>query len=135
MSPSTTRVVEQMLDHAAHGRWASLPQVLAPDFAIIEPASLPYGGRHDGVAGYVALMEQIGALFALTFEPGALHALSDDEVLLRMHVTFVARATGRSVRLPVLELLRVRRGRVERSEVFVSDTAALLSTLDVSPAG
>jgi len=57
------------------------------------------------------------------------HALDDATILLRMRVTFTARATGRSTHLPVLELLTVKDGRVTRSHVFVSDTAALLGTL------
>ena len=46
-----------------------------------------------------------------------------------MDVTFTARSTGNRAKLPVLELLEVAGGRVRRSEVFISDTAALLSTL------
>jgi ketosteroid isomerase-like protein len=129
---SATRVVEQMLDHAANARWERLPEVLTGDFVIVEPASLPYGGEHHGVDGYVALMHRITALFALEFEPDALHALDDSTVLLRMHVTFTGRATRRARRLPVLELLTTRGARVARSEVFVFDTAALLGLLPAS---
>jgi hypothetical protein len=46
-----------------------------------------------------------------------------------MHVTFTARTTGRSIHLQVLELFTITDGRVSRSQVFVSDTAALLRTL------
>jgi hypothetical protein len=42
-----------------------LPEVLTGDLVIVEPASLPYGGEHRGVHGYVALMRRIGALLAL----------------------------------------------------------------------
>jgi hypothetical protein len=49
-----------------------------------------------------------------------------------MVVTFTARATGRSVALPVVELLTLRAGRIARSEVFLQDTAALLATLPAS---
>ena len=129
---SATSVVERMLDHAANARWERLPEVLTEDFVIVEPASLPYGGEHHGVGGYVALLQRIGGLFALEFEPEALHALDDSTVLLRMHVTFTGRVTQRARRLPVLELLKTRGARVARSEVFVFDTAALLGLL---PAG
>jgi hypothetical protein len=61
--------------------------------------------------------------------PEGIHALDASTVLLRMHVTFTGRATDRVRRLPVLELLRTRGGRVARSEVFIFDTAALLSLL------
>jgi len=128
-SRSITGVVEQMFDHAANGRWDALRDVLDPSFEIIEADSLPYGGTHHGVEGYVALMQRIGELFDLEFAPDGVHALDDATILLRMRVTFTARATGRSTHLPVLELLTVKDGRVTRSHVFVSDTAALLGTL------
>src|SRR5436305_883500 len=123
-SPPISGVVEQMLDHATNGRWNGLHDVLDPNFEIIEPDSLPYGGTHRGVEAYVALLQKIGGLFDLQFAPDGLHALDDTTVLLRMHVTFTARATGRSSRLPVLELLTVEADRVTRSHVFIGDTAA-----------
>ncbi len=64
----TTSVVEQMLDHAANGRWDALQDLLDPEFEIVEPDSLPYGGVHRGVDGYVRLMKEIGELFNLDFE-------------------------------------------------------------------
>jgi hypothetical protein len=125
-----TGVVEQMLDHATNSRWHALRDVLDPDFEIIEPDSLPYGGKHRGVDAYISLLEQIGSLFDLQFARDGLYALDDRTVLLRMHVTFTARATGRSIRLLVLELLTIETARVSRSKVVISDTAALLSALD-----
>jgi ketosteroid isomerase-like protein len=122
-------VVEQMLDHAANARWSRLHEVLEDDFVILEPASLPYGGEHRGVHGYVALLRRIDELFALEFEPEDIRALDGSTVLLRMRVNFTSRASGRARRLRVLELLTTRGGRVARSEVFISDTAALLALL------
>lgn len=126
---TVTGVVEQMLYHAAHARWDALEDILDERFTILEPDSLPYGGSHPGVAGYVALMQRIDELFELVFEPEGIYALDNANVLLRMQVTFPARRTRRSVRLRVVELLEVCGGRVRRSEVFPADTAALLDTL------
>lgn len=129
MSLGSVRVVETMLDHAVHARWDQLHTVLAEDFVIVEPDSLPYGGSHHGVDGYRDLMQAIGARFELAFEPMGCHAVADDMVVLRMNVTFVARGSGRQVRLPVVELFTLRAGRIARSEVFLFDTAALLEIL------
>lgn len=130
MNPRTAvSVVEEFLDHATHARWGDLHPLLAEDFVIIEPQSLPYGGHHHGVDGYVALMDKIGALFELTFDPEGFHTLGGDLVVLRMNVTFTVRSSGRSLRLPVVEFLTVHMGRIVRSEVFLFDTAALLAIL------
>jgi hypothetical protein len=128
-STPNTSVVEQMLDHATYSRWHALRDVLDPDFEIIEPDSLPYGGKHRGVDAYISLLQQIGSLFDLQLAPDCLYELDDRTVLLRMHVTFTARATGHSIRLHVLELFTVQDARVSRSQVVISDTAALLGTL------
>lgn len=129
MSLASVSLVETMLDHAIHARWGPLHTVLAEDFAIVEPDSLPYGGSHHGVDGYRALMQAIGALFELTFETVGCHAVGDHMVVLRLNVRFASRSTGRQVRLPVVELFTLRAGRIARSEVFLFDTAALLATL------
>jgi ketosteroid isomerase-like protein len=130
MSDNSARgVVERMLDHASHARWDQLHDVLDEEFEIVEPESLPYGGTHRGVRGYVELMKDIGRLFELEFDVKRELQLDDASVLLQMDVTFMARTTGRSQRLPVIELLQVRAGRVTRSEIYISDTAALLRTL------
>ena len=70
-----TGVIEQMLDHAANGRWEALEDVLDDRFVIVEPDSLPNGGSHYGVGGYVALMQRIGELFELAFELQGVYAL------------------------------------------------------------
>ena len=93
---SVAGVVERMLDHAAHGRWDALPEVLDEHFEFVEPDSLPYGGTHHGVDGYVALMKEIGSLFELAFEPEGGRALDDRTAVLRMNVD-VHRTEHRSV--------------------------------------
>jgi ketosteroid isomerase-like protein len=128
-----TGVVERMLDHTANGRWRALEDVLDDQFEIVEPDSLPYGGTHHGLSGYRALIEQISTLFELAFEPPGLFALDEATVVVRMNVTFIARSTGRSLKLSVVEVLEVVRGRIRRSEVFLADTAAR-ATLAVHPA-
>jgi hypothetical protein len=75
-------VVEQMLGHAAHDRWDALGDLLDENFEIVEPYSLPYGGTHRRLDGYVALMRQIAELFELAFEPNGVCALDDHTVLL-----------------------------------------------------
>lgn len=74
-------------------------------------------------------MEQITTRFELAFEPPGLYALDETTVVVRMNVTFIARSTGRSLKLRVVEVLEVVRGHVRRSEVFLADTATLLATL------
>jgi ketosteroid isomerase-like protein len=50
--------------------------------------------------------------------------------VLRIVIRWSARATGRSVVLPMIDLLRFRDGKVIEVEAFLHDTKALLDTLD-----
>ena len=45
-----------------------------------------------------------------------------------MVVMFTARTTGRASAQPVIEVLKLRDGRIAGSEVFLKDIAALLAT-------
>jgi uncharacterized protein len=132
MAQEGVALVEQLLERVGRQRWDELPPLLSADYEISEPDSLPYGGTHRGADGYIALMQRIGELFDLRFDLDRLDAVDDETVVLRMHVTFTARATRRSVSLPVVELLTVRAGCIARSEVYLKDTAALLATLPAS---
>jgi ketosteroid isomerase-like protein len=126
----TLTLVEHLLECAGGRRWDELPSLLTTDYEIVEPDSLPWGGTHRGTDGYVALMQRIGRLFELRFELDQLRELDAETVVLTMMtVTFTARATGRTSRQPTIELLTIREGRIARSEVFLKDTAGLLTTL------
>lgn len=130
MAQHGVALVKQLLERVGQQRWDELPPLLSADYEIVEPESLPYGGTHSGVHSCVALLQRIGGLFELRFDLDRLQAVGEDTVLLRMVVSFTAHATGRSVALPVVELLTLRGGRIARSEVFLKDTAALLATLE-----
>jgi uncharacterized protein len=134
MTTAATSVVERMLGHAAAGDWDALHGLLDPGFVIVEPASLPWGGEHHGVEGYVALMQRIGTATGPAFDLHGVHELSDRCVLLRMSVCFTNPHSARTLTMPVLELLTVDDGRVTRSEVFLSDAAALLDLIAPTPA-
>lgn len=109
-----------MLDHAIHARWGPLHTVLAEDFVIVEPDSLPYGGSYHGVDGYRALMQAIGALFELTFEPVGCHAVGDHMVVLRLNVRFASRSTGLRFACPWSSCSRCGRDALRAARSFCS---------------
>lgn len=107
----------------------SAAEVLAPDLRIEQPASLPHGGWHDGLAGMAAM----GATFAEHWERTIGEADLRDWGAGAVQVTtqtWTAKATGRSATVDVVELFQVRDGLITEIRVFQQDTAALLATLD-----
>jgi uncharacterized protein len=103
--------------------------ILHDDFEIEQPASLPHGGRHLGMAG----MAEMGARFAEHWErtigPPVVHDGGDVVVQVTTQ-TWTSRATGRSATVDVVELISVADDRIRGIRVFQQDTALLLATLD-----
>jgi ketosteroid isomerase-like protein len=103
--------------------------VFDPEVAVIEPRSLPHGGQHRGLGEYRSLQERMRALWEQRIESAEYWQCADDRVALRIVIRWTARATGRSVVLPMIDLIRFRQGKIVEVEVFLQDTKALLDTL------
>lgn len=103
--------------------------VFDDEIVVIEPISLPHGGRHEGIEEYRALQSRMGELWEQHIESAEYWQCSEDRVVLRIVISWTARATGRSVALPMIDMLRFRDGRIVEVEVFLQDTKALLDTL------
>jgi ketosteroid isomerase-like protein len=100
------------------------------DVTIIEPGSLPHGGPHRGLKEFRALQEHMRALWDQRIESAEYWQSADDLVTLRIVIRWTARSTGRSVVLPMIDLMRFRDGKIFEVEAYVQDTKALLDTLD-----
>ena len=105
-------------------------EVFDDDVTVIEPTSLPHGGRHHGLAEFRELQGRMRSLWDQRIESAEYWQCADDRVVLRIVIRWTARATGRSVVLPMIDMLRFRDGKVIEVEVFLHDTKALLDTLD-----
>jgi uncharacterized protein len=103
--------------------------VFDPRLTVIEPVSLPHGGRHHGVDGYRALQANMRELWEQQIQSADYWQCADDRVALRLVIRWTARETGRSVVLPMIDLLRFQDGKIIEVEVFLQDTKALLDTL------
>ena len=105
-------------------------QVFADDVVLIEPASLPHGGRHEGLEAFDAVQAGMRALWEQRIEAAEYWPCGPDRVALRIVIRWTAHATGRSVVLPMIDLMTFRHGHIAEIEVFLHDTAALLETLE-----
>ncbi|WP_019926669.1 nuclear transport factor 2 family protein [Nocardia sp. BMG111209] len=123
---SATWHPDAMGDPATAQRWAEL---FDEDIVLIEPDSLPHGGRHQGLDGFRAAQAGMRELWEQRIESAEYWQCAPDRAVLRIVIRWTARATGRSVLLPMIDLIRVRDGRIVAVEAFVHDTAALLATL------
>jgi ketosteroid isomerase-like protein len=118
---------EAMSDPATAQRWEEL---FDSEVVLVEPDSLPHGGRHQGLDAFRSVQEAMRSLWDQRIEATDYWLCGDDRVCLRIVIRWTARSTGRSVVLPMIDLILIRDGRIAEVEAFVQDTAALLATLD-----
>lgn len=123
-------IVERFVSLALHQRFDRLAEVLDEEFVIVEPDSLPYGGQYKGPEGYARFFSALTAVFEITAFDIRMILSQDEHVVMQADVGFLARESGRTRTVPVLEILTLAGGKIVRSEVYPQDTAALLGLLD-----
>lgn len=103
-----------------------------PDIGVEQPASLPHGGRHEGLPGLAAMAAEFGRHWDRTIGEPRILGLGPT-VLQVTAQTWTAKETGRSATVDVVELITVTDGLVTEIRVFPQDTHLLLATLDTLP--
>lgn len=124
MDANGVRIVATMYDRLSDGDLDAIQDYVAPDARIIEAQGLPYSGTYTGPTG-------LSEIFAIIFAKATME-VSDrvieragDRVMATMNVTFVARATGRSVVTPVVELFTVVEDRVTELDIYYKDSGSV----------
>jgi uncharacterized protein len=116
----------------ATGDQEALGRVLHPDFEIEQPASLPHGGRHRGLAGMAAMGRAFAEHWDRTIDAPVVRDAGDVVIQVTTQ-RWTAKATGRSATVDVVELVSFADERIREIRVFQQDTHALLATLDPRP--
>ena len=114
------------------GDFAPIAATLDPECVLHQPTSLPYGGEWRGPAGFEAWMEAFGRQWAALEVSRPEFYPSGDVVVVRSHVHAKARATGQAIDWPLLQLFRIRDGKILELRPFHWDTAAMLPALGLS---
>jgi len=94
---------------------------VAPDVVADEPASMPYGGTYRGKDEFAELMRKMAATVEIRVAGFDLHE-SGDTVVARFDSTFVDRATGVDVVMPMVGLYSFTAGLISRTDMFYKDT-------------
>jgi ketosteroid isomerase-like protein len=126
---SNKAVIEQVLAAFARGDLEGVTKGFNSDSVARQAPSLPYGGEHHGHDEFIAMVMAIGATFELQTHSHAIYEACD-LVALRLDLTFTSRATGRSARVPAVELYSFRDNLISGVEIYYQDTKAVLDLLD-----
>lgn len=103
----------------------ALAPFFAPDVVLHQAEALPYGGTWHGHAGlerFFTAMSTTWAAFEMLEQQ--LYP-TGDAVVVHTDVRATARATGRELEFPILQMVRVAEGRITEVRPFYWDTAAI----------
>lgn len=99
-------------------------QLLHPENVIAEADGLPYGGSYHGHEGFIRLIKDVNRLFELSIDELRVRD-AGESIMVELTVTLTSRATGRTLTLPVIDLYRVRDGKVANVDVYYKDSRAI----------
>jgi ketosteroid isomerase-like protein len=123
-------LVKGFYEYLANGdRDGAYANVMAEDCVLHEAAALPYGGVYRGRALMKDVLVGIVSRFD-EFEVEIRNYLAGgDEVVVHLHLAGVGRKSRKPFAIPVMELWRIREGKVVELRPFLYDTAAMVEAL------
>ena len=115
---------------ASNGRdFSAIAAVLDPECVIYQPASLPYGGEWRRHAGFETWMRAFAQIWSALEVKDPETFSSGDFVFSNSHVSATVRATGQELDWPLLQVFKMRRGKILELLPFYWDTAKIVSAL------
>ncbi|MET0287494.1 MAG: nuclear transport factor 2 family protein [Polyangiales bacterium] len=122
-------IVEELASRFTAGNFDAAFELYHPKLRIVQPASLPHGGVHEGREGVRAMGATFAQFWTRTISAPQRSAC-EQGVLQVTTQTWTAKATGRSATVEVIELFSFAEGLIKEILVFQHDTYRLMATLD-----
>ena len=107
--------------------FSAIAETLDPDCIVRQPLSLPYGGVWTGHAGVEAWIREFSRQWTMLEVRDTKTFVQKEFIFSRSNVHAVARATGREVEWPLLQMFEFRGPKILELQPFYWDTAKLLS--------
>jgi len=124
-------VVKTFYDYLARGdRDGAYANMVAEDCVLYEADVLPYGGVYRGRELMKETLRDVVARFD-EFEFEIFNYLAGgDEVVVHLEIRGVGRESRKPFSVPIMELWRIRDGKVVELRPFLYDAAALAAALE-----
>jgi uncharacterized protein len=121
---------EEAYASSGRGNFAPIAATIHPDIVLYQPESPPYGGTWRGHAEFETWMKAFTAAWSVIRPRDPVFYQPDAETLIST-VTMEAqsRATGRTVQMPMCQVLKVKDGLPIEWRNFAWDTAQLNAVL------
>lgn len=129
MTDSKVAIVQRFSAAVREGDFDEMGRLLHDDFVAREAGGLPYSGDYHGLSGFRELLGKMND--AMTLDPGPFTSepLGESAVALRFSLTFIVRATGKSVTMNLIEVYTLRDEKILDLDVYYKDPAALTALL------
>ncbi len=107
-------IKERMVKAVLSGDWETAGTLLHPDFALHEPASLPFGGVYKGLEGFKEFSKIVRTFIKTESIETIRNYFTDDPdyILVEAATKGKVLATGVAYESPVMEEFRFRDGKV-----------------------
>ena len=118
--------VQTMAANGILGNWDVVRPFVADDIVLRVPETLPWGGERHGWAGYQQALTIMTGFFADIAVSEVSFTPVEDTVIIRMIISARVVPTGKPIAMPLLEVWRVRDGKVCDITAFFFDTKTLV---------
>lgn len=123
---SNRHIFEAFSAALTRGDMPAQTALLHPDFVVHESASLPYGGDYRGASGWQALVtEVVRAWSGFCLEPLGIIAEGEATMVVSFNVSGRSRISGRSFKMPVVEVWTIEDDKLREISPFYWDTHVL----------
>ncbi|GGS31009.1 MULTISPECIES: nuclear transport factor 2 family protein [Streptomyces] len=112
--------------------FAAIAACLDPDVVLHQAPGLPYSGDWHGSEGIERFMAVMGECWKVVEVLDQRRLVDGRDVVVTSDVRFVARETGRTLETTIVQLIRVRNGRIEEFRPFYWDPAAVRGALETA---
>ncbi len=121
---------EMQFMKSAHEDFAGIAGIFHQEIVVHEPASLPYAGDWRGHTSLGALFKSMHDVWSLMNVEDMRATIDGDTLFMCCILVATARRSGKEVRQPFAEVLRIKDGLVIEGTPYYYDTAAICAALD-----
>ena len=114
---------------AAGANLSAMAATLAPDVVLHQSPDLPWGGEFNGHAGYEEWARQMSAAFDQLEVKDRCFLVEGDTVVITCRLVTRSRASGKTLDLPMAQVVRVRGRRIVEFRPFYWNVPAYRETI------
>lgn len=129
MSAEDVKVAEAFFACLQSGDVEGAAALVTDDVELVEAGGVPHAGTYRGREGFFELLGRMGSLLGGVELTDYTASDAGDFVVGRMTATFTAKAGDGRISMPVVELYRIRDGKLAHADIYYKDPS-LFAGLD-----